>query len=112
MDYLNCMFVETIVGTAGWGWATVVVRGAVSVYKGKTPQPTQANPDVLYCHREGEKHAIIPPILTFANAMAKYFADYPELSAKIKDRAAGYRGENIEAIIAEYNEWKERQQNL
>jgi len=110
MEYLNCMMKEAIIAAVGWGWVTVVTRGAVSTYTGKKPpvagQRYVNNEDITYCHREGEKHAIHPPILGFATTMAKYFEDYPELSSKIKNKADGYQRENINAIVAEYNEWK------
>lgn len=110
MNYLNCLMKETIISAAGWGWLTLVSRGVVSTYKGKKPPVTGQrylnNDDVVYYHREGEKYANVPTILTFAATMAKYFEDYPELSAKIKNKTDGYKYENMEAIVAEYNDWK------
>ncbi len=41
----------------------------------------------------------------FKKNMSRYLADYPELAAKIANKEDGYRFENIEAIIREYNDW-------
>ena len=39
----------------------------------------------------------------FKTQMSQYFADYPELAAKIKSKELGY--EQIPAIVAMFNEW-------
>lgn len=110
MEYHNCKLNETIAIVTEWGWLTVVWRGPVTTYTGGLPSPSGSvysgdynNP---YCHRDGEKYAIVIPSVGFAAKMAKYFEDYPELSAKIKDKQTGYRPVDIDEIIEEYNKWK------
>jgi len=39
----------------------------------------------------------------FNKAMAKYLADYPELAKKVKKKEKGYKKEDLEKIIMEYN---------
>ena len=121
MEFLYCRMNEKIVVVVEWGWLTVVTRGAVTTYTGNLPKPPgdrrSSNNNFLYCHREGEKYAeAISAIDVFGTAisgigfsgkMSKYFSDYPELSEKIKEKADGYKFNNIKEIIAEYNAWKE-----
>jgi len=45
--------------------------------------------------------------LRFAKKMSKYISDHKELSKKVKSKEKGYRLLNMMAIIAEYNEWYE-----
>ncbi|MCX6317100.1 MAG: hypothetical protein NTW29_07405 [Bacteroidetes bacterium] len=43
--------------------------------------------------------------LAFAKKLGGYLADYPELSAKVTGKEKGYGMLNLQAIIAEYNDW-------
>jgi hypothetical protein len=44
-------------------------------------------------------------LIGFKKKMSKLVADYPELSKKIAEKQSGYRWNDIEKIVAEYNEW-------
>lgn len=44
-------------------------------------------------------------LLSFGKTMSEYLADYPELSAKIKNKEKGYDMLHVLAIIDEYNKW-------
>jgi hypothetical protein len=61
-----------------------------------------------FVHREGEKYFRAIPREGFAGVMSKYFKDYPELAARIKQGEEGYTGVDFEAIIEEYNAWRGR----
>ncbi len=41
----------------------------------------------------------------FKKNMSRYLADYPELAERIANKEEGYRYENLNEIIREYNEW-------
>ena len=100
MDYLYVKVNETFAIQVQWAWIILISRGAVNMYY------RQDKPNVLYCHREGEKYALCVPVIGYASKMATYFEDYPELAQKIKNKAAGYGMNNISDIVAEYNAWK------
>jgi hypothetical protein len=68
---------------------------------------------VYYAIRKGEKVAINIGINTMNGYYlkrdgAKYFADYPELSEKLKKKKKGYKIKDIIQIVDEYNAWVNR----
>jgi hypothetical protein len=106
--------------TAGPYWLEVVERGYTTLYfalrAGSTVvrsgvASTQSADKFWYCLRPGEPGAkVISWVIGKVNANAtfmregqKYFADYPELAQKIKDKT--YRYDQITEAVKEYNKW-------
>lgn len=111
----------------GWGqkrisneamWLAVVEKGTATLYVNRTSMQgsiystTSAGFEDYYCLREGEPAGkLICQISTMNNNQtfrAKaplYFADYPELAAKIKSKEYNWR--DLTTVVQEYNKWAE-----
>ena len=111
----------------GWGqkrisdralWLKVVEKGTATLYihairqQGSIHSTNTAGFEDYYCFREGEDAAkLICQISTFNNnetfrAKAPlYFADYPELAAKIKSKE--YKWKDLTTVVQVYNKWAE-----
>lgn len=63
------------------------------------------SPKTRYMVKEGEPGKNVDGMaLTFAKQMPDYIADCPDLAAKVKAKEKGYRSQNFEDIIKEYNQ--------
>jgi hypothetical protein len=101
-------------------WVQLRIEGYVSLYQFSKKSSFYDNnismsrgvsQIVYYAIRKGEKVATNIGINTMNGYYlkrdgAKYFADYPELSEKLKKKKKGYKIKNILQIVDEYNEWK------
>jgi hypothetical protein len=110
----------------GWGqkrisdapsWLRVVEKGAATLYMiGTTMQGSIYNSKAtagfedFYCIRDGEPAAkLVAQVSTMNNNQtfrAKaplYFADYPELAARIKSKE--YTWKDLTTVVQEYNKW-------
>jgi hypothetical protein len=105
---------------AGPYWIEVVERGYATLYYALREGSTVVRSGVSsmtsadkfwYCMRTGEEAAkVISWVIgtvnaneTFRREGQKYFKDYPELAAKIKDKT--YRYDSIVEAVKEYNKW-------
>jgi hypothetical protein len=100
-----------------FGWYQVVERGIATLYvKGTTMQGSISNPQSTagfldyFIMRDGEPAAKMIANISGANnnqtfrAKAPlYFADYPELAAKIKSKE--YTWKDLVTAVQEYNKW-------
>jgi hypothetical protein len=97
-------------------WLKVLISGKATLYLNSTTLSTPSNSQNsagfldYYCIRPGEEAAKwISAVSTLNNNQhfrAKaplYFADYPELAAKIKSKEYTYK--DIETVVQEYNKW-------
>lgn len=81
----------------------VVSRGPVTLYRAAA---------AYFCIRAGEKFASNLSMgvgiygSSFKKVTGDYFADNPELAEKIRNGEDGYKPQNIEKIVEEYNAWK------
>ncbi len=58
---------------------------------------------------EGRKENIASMTLNFKSSMAEMVSDYTELADKVRNKADGYRLAQVDKIVAEYNEWYDKQ---
>ncbi len=56
--------------------------------------------------KEGVKVRYVSRMLNFAKQMTDFTNDYAELTKKILDKLDGYKIDNVNQIVAEYNLWK------
>jgi hypothetical protein len=108
---------------AGPYWIEVIERGYVTLYYALREGSTVVRSGVSsmtsadkfwYCMRPDEPAAkVISWVIgtvnaneTFKREGQKYFKDYPELAAKIKDKT--YRYDSIVEAVREYNKWKQQ----
>lgn len=87
----------------------VVKDGAITEYIFYGEMGAGGGADMVY-HKphDPENDKPVPAssfALGFAKKLSKYLADNPELSEKVSNKDKGYGLLNIQAIMAEYNEW-------
>jgi hypothetical protein len=97
-------------------WLEVVEKGVATLYVVRSSLSTPSNQQQkagfldYYCIRKGEPAAkLIAQVSsmnnnqTFRAKAPAYFADYPELAAKIESKE--YTWKDLEPVVQEYNKW-------
>jgi hypothetical protein len=77
---------------------------AYSSYSGKPAGDFRLSPKTRYIQKAGEPGTGVDAMaMQFANKMAAIVEDCPALATKVKGKEKGYRGNDLEKIIEEYN---------